>query len=94
MPNLFFTPPSKLAAKKEKTVHTRSLSPKALGTRIRALTRQHRKIDSQIEMEQTRPNPDGALMRQLKRERLSLKDALHAAKKRARWHNSSDTSLA
>lgn len=75
-------------------MHTRTLSPKALGTRIRALTRKHRKLDNQIKMEQMRPNPDGALMRQLKRERLGLKDALHAAKKHARRRDSSDTSLA
>lgn len=75
-------------------MQTRRLSPKALGTRIRALTRKHRKIDNQIEMEQMRPNPDGGLMHQLKRERLLLKDALHAAKKHARRRGSSDTSLA
>ncbi len=75
-------------------MQTRTLSAKALRTRIKALTRKHRRIDNRIEMEQMRPHPDVVLVRQLKRERLGLKDALHSAKRHARQNDSSDVSLA
>jgi hypothetical protein len=65
-------------------VTKRHVSAKALGTRIRALTRKHRQIDQLIEIEQMRPRPDTNLVHRLKRQRLGLKDALHAAQRLAR----------
>lgn len=75
-------------------MNKRKISAKALGTRIRALSRKHRKIDEMIELEQMRPRPDTNLVRKLKRERLSLKDSLYAAKRLARQDGASGVSAA
>lgn len=60
----------------------RKISAAALVTRIGELTRKHQAIDAQIEMEQMVSWPDTGRLRALKRQRLKLKDALHATRRR------------
>jgi hypothetical protein len=44
--------------------------------RIESLQKRHAHIESQLEFEEARPAPDAALVQQLKREKLSLKDEI------------------
>ncbi len=44
--------------------------------RIESLQKRHSTIQSQIEFEEARPAPDTALIQQLKREKLLLKDEI------------------
>ena len=48
----------------------------ALEHRIESLQKRHAHIQSQLEFEEARPSPDAALIQQLKREKLSLKDEI------------------
>ena len=57
----------------------RKLSPRVLSSRIDALRRRHRELDDKVSLEQQRPVPDTGRLQTLKRERLSLKDAIRAA---------------
>lgn len=73
----------------------RKISPKSLTARIETLRRRHRELDQRIEREQTRPAPDDGQIKQLKQERLGLRDAirvtqsvltrLHARSMRPSW---------
>ena len=57
----------------------RKLSPRVLSSRIDALRRRHRELDDKVTREQLRPAPDASRLLEVKRERLSLKDAIRAA---------------
>ena len=57
----------------------RKISHRSLATRIEALRQRHRELDAQVTSEQTRRWSDPSLVKRLKRERLHLKDAIHAA---------------
>lgn len=48
----------------------------AIVQRIESLQNRHAHIQSQIEFEEARPFPDTALIQQLKREKLQLKDEI------------------
>jgi hypothetical protein len=48
----------------------------ALEQRIESLQKRHAHIENQINHEEVRPIPDTALLQQLKREKLSLKDEI------------------
>lgn len=54
----------------------RKLSPRTLITRIDELRRRHRQIDTEVAHEQIRAWPDTGRLKRLKREKLSLKDAI------------------
>ncbi|KRS14726.1 hypothetical protein XM53_03260 [Roseovarius atlanticus] len=54
----------------------RRLSPKSLKARIDTLTRRHREIDLRITREQSQPTGDALRLKQLKQERLGLRDAI------------------
>lgn len=58
----------------------KKISPDRLMARIKTLRRRHRDLDAQVEEEQTRPLPDSQRLRQLKQERLGLKDAIHVTR--------------
>lgn len=59
---------------------TRKISPSSLINRIQTLRRRHRDIDAQVEEEQLRPWPDPVRLRELKQQRLGLKDAIRVTK--------------
>ncbi|MDD5586079.1 MAG: YdcH family protein [Alphaproteobacteria bacterium] len=48
----------------------------ALSQRIESLQKRHAHIEGQINHEEVRPVPDTALLQQLKKEKLSLKDEI------------------
>ncbi len=48
----------------------------AISQRIESLKKRHAHIEAQLESEEQRPAPDAALIHQLKREKLLLKDEL------------------
>jgi hypothetical protein len=52
------------------------IKPASLASRIDALRRRHRRIDSHVASEHGRPRPDSTVLQALKRERLRLKDQL------------------
>jgi len=54
----------------------RTLSPTSLKARIDTLTRRHREIDMRITREESRPAADAMHLKQLKQERLGLRDAI------------------
>lgn len=54
----------------------RKISPASLIARIQTLRSRHREISARIDEEHMRPLPDAQKLRQLKRERLGLKDAI------------------
>ncbi|MCR9115222.1 MAG: YdcH family protein [Rhodobacteraceae bacterium] len=58
----------------------RSISPNSLIARITTLRRRHRDISRRIESEELRPLPDPTHIKQLKQERLGLKDAIRMTK--------------
>lgn len=58
----------------------RKISPDSLIARIKTLRRRHRDIDAQVTQEQSRPMPDTHRLRDLKQQRLGLKDAIHVTK--------------
>ena len=58
----------------------RSISPGSLIARVNTLRRRHRDISRRIESEETRPLPDPVRLKQLKQERLGLKDAIRITK--------------
>ncbi|MFK7939088.1 MAG: YdcH family protein [Roseovarius sp.] len=55
----------------------KKISPDRLMARIATLRRRHQDIDMRVENEQSRAAPDTVKLRQLKQERLGLKDAIH-----------------
>lgn len=73
----------------------RKLSPKSLMTRIETLRRRHRELDERIEKAQRGDEFDDIEIKQLKQERLGLRDAirvtqsvltrLHARTVRPNW---------
>jgi hypothetical protein len=54
----------------------RQISPDSLIARIKTLRRRHRDLDAQVEAEQLRPWPDTHRIKNLKQQRLGLKDAI------------------
>jgi len=58
----------------------RQISPESLIARIKTLRRRHRDLDAQVEAEQMRPSPDSHVLRDLKQQRLGLKDAIRVTK--------------
>jgi len=54
----------------------RRISRESLANRIDTLRRRHAEIDTRIAAEQQRPMPDMARLKQLKTEKLGLKDAI------------------
>ena len=58
----------------------KKLSTSALIARIKALRSRHQLLDDRIDRENTRPAPDSQVLRQLKRERLGLRDAIHVTR--------------
>ncbi len=54
----------------------RILSPKSLKARIDTLSRRHRELDLRITREENRPAADTLRLKQLKQERLGLRDAI------------------
>lgn len=57
----------------------RKISHRSLAMRIEALRQRHRELDAKVTSEETRRWSDPSLVKHLKRERLRLKDAIHAA---------------
>ena len=58
----------------------RRISPHSLLSRMATLRRRHQDIDARITSEHLRPMPDMAVLKQLKQERLGLKDAIHVTR--------------
>lgn len=58
----------------------RRISPHSLLSRMATLRRRHQDIDARITSEHQRPMPDMAVLKQLKQERLGLKDAIHVTR--------------
>lgn len=54
----------------------RKISPKSLQARIDTLRRRHRELDDRISVEQSRKAPDFTQIKQLKQEKLGLRDAI------------------
>ncbi|WP_338548609.1 YdcH family protein [Roseovarius phycicola] len=73
----------------------RKVSPKSLQTRIDTLRRRHRELDDRISTAQSHKAPDFTQIKQLKQEKLGLRDAirmtqsllarLHAKKTKHCW---------
>jgi len=59
---------------------SRQISPTSLIARIKTLRQRHRAIDAQVEAEQMRPAPDLYRVKELKQQRLGLKDAIRVTK--------------
>ena len=59
---------------------SRKISPGSLVARISTLRRRHREINDRIDNEQLRTWPNADLLKQLKQERLGLRDAIRATK--------------
>lgn len=55
---------------------TRKLSPRSLKARIDTLRRRHRELDERITHEESRPAANPLEIKQLKQERLGLRDAI------------------
>ncbi|WP_085804962.1 YdcH family protein [Roseovarius albus] len=58
----------------------RKVSARSLFNRITTLRNRHILINSRIDKENLRPVPDSNLLKQLKQERLGLKDAIRTTK--------------
>ena len=58
----------------------RTVSPDSLIARIKTLRRRHRALDVEVEQEQLRPWPDTHRIKDLKQQRLGLKDAIRVTK--------------
>ena len=43
---------------------------------VQVLKHQHKKLEAQLEIENTRPHPDGNLVNTIKRQKLRIKDEL------------------
>lgn len=62
----------------------REISPGTLIARLKALLRRHGELDATIDNEQMRPWADPERLKQLKRERLGLRDAIRRTQSKLR----------
>lgn len=62
----------------------RDVSTGSLIARLKALLRRHSELDATIDNEHLRPWADPDRLRQLKRERLGLRDAIHKTQSKLR----------